>query len=151
MLRRFTDTFLGKAKKPEEPARDRVPLATCAVLVEAASADDEFTGEERDLILDAVKHRFGLTQEEAADLIREAMEAREKSTDLWHFTHAINEAFSTEEKLQIIEEVWRIFYSDGVLDGYEDHLAHKLRDLLNLNQPQLIDAKMKILEERRGK
>ena len=97
-----------------------------------------------------MRGRFDLSAEEATDLLDEAIDARDNSTDLFRFTREINEAYSPEEKLVILEEVWRIFYSDGTLDGHEDHLAHKLRDLLNLNQKQLIDVKMRVLKEIRG-
>ena len=44
----------------------------------------------------------------------------------------------------------RIFYSDKHLDGHEDHLAAKLRNLLNLSHPVMIEAKMRVLAEIRG-
>jgi uncharacterized tellurite resistance protein B-like protein len=48
-----------------------------------------------------------------------------------------------EEKLQIIENVWRIAYADGRLDKHEDYLVHKLATLLRLSHKQLIEAKLK--------
>lgn len=154
MLKRFADVLFGQGSgdvgKSEAVDSRRVPLATCVVLLEAARIDSEFTDAERGRIVESMRLRFDLSAEEASDLLDEAMDARDKSTDLWRFTHEINEAYSTAEKLEILGEVWRIFYSDGTLDGHEDHLAHKLRDLLNLNQKQLIDVKMKVLKEIRG-
>ena len=82
--------------------------------------------------------------------MKTAAEAREESSGLYRFTREINDAYSVEEKVQIVEEVWRIFYSDNELDGHEDHLARQLRNLLNLNHPTMIDAKMRVLAEVRG-
>jgi uncharacterized tellurite resistance protein B-like protein len=45
----------------------------------------------------------------------------------------------------VIETVWRVVYSDGILDKHEDYLVHKLADLLHLKHSELIDAKLKIL------
>ena len=56
-------------------------------------------------------------------------------------------ASSPAEKRQIIEEVWRVIYADGALDAHEDYLVHKLAKLLNLNHPQLIEAKMTVKGE----
>ena len=151
MLRRFAEVLLGRGSTPETTAApDRVALATCVVLLEAALVDDDFTDDERRHILGVLRARFDLTDAEAAELMHDALTARDGSSDLWHFTRAVNDAFPPEEKIRILEEVWRIFYSDGSLTGHEDHLAHKLRDLLNLNQKQLIDAKLRVLEEVRG-
>ena len=151
MLKRFAQILLKQPEDvPEEEKGNRVALATCAVLLEAAHIDDEFTDVERKHILAVMQQRFNLTEEESERLMQEALGVWSESTDLWHFTHQVNQTFSTQEKIEIMEEVWRIFYSDGTLDGHEDQLAHKLSSLLNLNQPQLIEAKMKVLREIRG-
>lgn len=147
MLKRFADLLRAKPGSAATDATDRRKLATCVLLLEAARADNEFTDEERNAILGLMRARFQLTEAEAQEIIREATAARDESTDLWRFTHAINEGYSQVEKIEIIEEVWRVIYSDGVLDGHEDYLVHKLRQLLNLNHPQLIQAKMKVLDE----
>ena len=150
MLQHFRKLVFGNKNAAEAPARNRLELATCVILVEAARADDEFTDVERRHIVDVLTSRFDLSQGDAKELIDEAITVRDESPDLWHFTHQLNDEFSREDKMQIMEEAWRLFYSDGVLEGHEDHLAHKLRDLLQLSQRELIDAKMKVLKEVRG-
>ncbi len=151
MLKRFLDALSpANTATPETPTPDRVPLATCVILLEAAHIDDEFTEEERKHIFSVLKSRYSLTDDEVNELMSTANQARENATDLWKFTHQINTTYAHEEKLAILDEVWRIFYSDGELDGNEDHLAHKLQNLLNLNHKQLIDSKLKILKEVRG-
>lgn len=149
MLKRFAELFTGGARTEPEQETQRVHLATCVVLLEAASIDDEFTDEEKDHIVKVLQQRFSLTPEEVEELMEEAHQIRAESHDLFRFTTQINQNFSVPEKIEILEEVWRIIYSDGALDGHEDHFAHKLRNLLNLNHPQMIEAKLKILEERK--
>lgn len=149
MLKRFAELFSGAARSEPEQEAQRVHLATCVILLESASIDDEFTTEEKDHIVEVLQQRFALSEEEAHDLMAEAHEIRAESHDLFRFTTQINQNFSVPEKIEILEEVWRIIYSDGLLDGHEDHFAHKLRNLLNLNHPQMIEAKLKILDERK--
>lgn len=149
MLSRLTQFLVGAQTDTPRPSIC-YRLATCVVLIEAASADREFTDAEQAHIVDAMKRRFALTEEEAAELLEGAHHARETSSDLWRFTNQINQNFSVAEKIGLVEEAWRIFYSDGHLGGEEDHLAHQLGTLLNLNHPQLIQAKMKVLQEIRG-
>ncbi len=149
MLKRFMENLLGGAEHPSPAPDIRLPLATCVVLLEAARVDESFTKEERRQIIKTLQKRFALTGEEADELLAEASRASRESVGLFRFTRAINEGFSPAEKRAIIEEVWRIFYSDGTLTGHEDHLAHQLGKLLNLNHPQLMDAKMKAFKEAR--
>jgi uncharacterized tellurite resistance protein B-like protein len=151
MLKRFLDMLtnpLGPSAREDDA--NAVPIATCVVLLEAAMADQEFTGEERQYITEVMQRRFALSAGEARELLNEAEAVREDNLDLWQFTHAINENFSPDQKVQILEEVWRIIYSDGTLSGHEDYLAHKLRKLFNLNHQRFIEAKLKVLEELRG-
>ena len=69
--------------------------------------------------------------------------------DLWEFTDLINENYSRAEKKEILEAAWRVIYADDRLDKYEDHFVHKLAKLLRFEHRDLIDAKLKVKEERR--
>ena len=151
MLKRFAAFFGGGATETEEHSPEAVQLATCVILLEAARADDDFTDDERRHILAVMRERFELSAEEAEELLAAAVSAREESSDLYRFTREINDAYSVPEKVQIVEEVWRIFYTDNELSGHEDHLARKLQNLLNLNHPTMIEAKVRVLNEIRGR
>jgi uncharacterized tellurite resistance protein B-like protein len=150
MLKRFASLFSGGPSTPVTSGPDAVHLATCVLLLEAARADNDFSDDERRHILSVLQGRFSLSREEANELLEEAMNVHDESTSLFRFTREINAAFPVPEKIQIVEEIWRIFYSDGRLDGHEDHLAAKLRNLLNLSHPVMIEAKMRVLSEIRG-
>jgi uncharacterized tellurite resistance protein B-like protein len=122
----------------------RILVATCALLVEMAAIDGEFTSEERDVILHAMRSTYGMNGDEAASIMEAAREELKGSIDLWQFARLINEAFSEEEKIRVIETVWNVVYADHRLDGHEDHLVHRLADLLHLSHRQLIDAKIRV-------
>jgi uncharacterized tellurite resistance protein B-like protein len=123
-----------------------VRIATCALLLEMAHIDGEFSELEKESILEVLKNKYELSVEHAAALMKTAEEELEKSIDLWQFAKRINENYSTEEKIKIIETVWHLIYTDGVLDKHEDYLVHKLATLLRLSHEQLIDAKLKVLD-----
>jgi uncharacterized tellurite resistance protein B-like protein len=65
--------------------------------------------------------------------------------DLWQFASLINANYSNEEKIEIIETLWRIVYVDGKMDEHEHYLMNKLQNLLRLTHEQLITAKLKVL------
>jgi uncharacterized tellurite resistance protein B-like protein len=94
-----------------------------------------------------VIRRFGLDERGAIDLLEESEALRAKSHDLWQFARTVNESLSVGEKTALLEDIWRVIYADGRLQHHEDHLAHKLTDLLRLNHKQFIAAKLKILGE----
>ncbi len=131
-------------------SQERLKVATCVFLLEIARADDEFCEEERTRIVESLCKQFSLSPEDAQELIDLATEKRSESHDLWSFSSEINQACSHEEKLEIIEEVWRVVFSDGSMDGHERYLAHQMAKLMNLRDDQLIEAKVKVLNELRG-
>ena len=133
---------------PREPGQDRehdIRVATCALLVEIARIDETFTEEELETVLSILKNKYGLLEEDADALIAEAEAELDKSLDLWQFAKLINANYTNEEKIEIVETLWRIVYVDGKMDQYEHYLMNKLKNLLRLDQKQLIDAKLKVL------
>lgn len=141
----FSATSKSASMAPKDDSPHDVRIATCALLLEMAYIDGEFSETEREKILTILKENYQLPDEHIAELIRTSEEELEGSIDLWRFTSLINRNFSIEEKIRIIEMVWEISYSDGQLDKHEDYLVHKLADLLRLTHNQLIEAKLKIL------
>lgn len=122
-----------------------IRVATCALFVEMARIDETFTEAEMNAILSILKERYGLSPEHADALIAEAEKELEESVDLWQFARCINENYSNEEKIKIIETLWHIVYVDDKMDQHEHYLMNKLQNLLRLTHEQLITAKLKVL------
>lgn len=149
MINRLKKVFQQSQDRSEgaiSAARDEdLRLATCALFLEIATIDDEFSPEERESIVSLLKERYRLPEEEVMELKQEARNELERNIDLWQFTNLINENYSEAEKIRVVEVLWRIVYSDGRLDKHEDFLIHKLAKLLRLRHHQLIEVKLKVL------
>ena len=122
-----------------------IRVATCALFVEIARIDEKFTEAEMETILSILKEKYDLSQDHADALIAEAEKELDNSVDLWQFASLINDNYSNEEKIEIIETLWRIVYVDGKMDAHEHYLMNKLQSLLRLTHEQLIAAKLKVL------
>ena len=131
-------------QKEAEPHDIRI--ATCALLLEIAKIDGEFSESERENIISILKRDYHLTDETVSELIEASEEELKGSIDLWQFTNLINQNYSLEEKIRIVEMVWKIAYADGKLDKHEDYFLHKLSNLLRLTHKQLIEAKLRVLK-----
>ena len=86
---------------------------------------------------------FGVSREKIDALLVDGDLALKEYIDLFRYTRFINDQFSKEQKIAIMESVWRIILLDGHLEAHEDHFAHKLANLLRLTHQELIDAKLK--------
>lgn len=122
-----------------------INLATCALFLEIANIDGKFSTEEKERIVNIFKTKYDLSEEEVNELIKTSESELEKSIDLWQFTNLINQNYSLESKLKVIDTVWEVAYSDGILEQHEDYLVHKIAELLRLSHKQLIDAKLKVI------
>ena len=147
MLKRLLQVFAP----PEGPAGtaqvDRIPLAAAVLLLEVAHADGEYHADEEVLIGSLLKEHFSVADDLLAELLELAEDARNNSSDLHQFTRDINKAFTQPEKEQIIEAVWRLVYTDGRLDHYEEALMRQLGSLIGLSHRQLIDAKLRVAKK----
>lgn len=131
---------------PEGDRDRRVRIATAAVLLEVAHADELFTADEELQVQNSLQRFFGLDTGESEELVEISNRIREQSIDLWRFTTIINQEVTEEEKQHIIEMLWEIVYTDGRLDRYEDHLLHKLCRVLRISHADMIRAKMRARE-----
>jgi uncharacterized tellurite resistance protein B-like protein len=146
LVERFFSKATQDVRDATKPRTDHhIRVATCALLVEIARIDETFTQDEMETILSILKEKYGLSEEHAEALIREAEKELEDSVDLWQFARLINENYSNEEKIEVIEILWRIVYVDGKMDQYEHYLMDKLKNLLRLSHDDLINAKLKVL------
>lgn len=151
MLGRFKKIFnsssRGKSQLSREDRELRLQTATCVILLEAATADENFSQEEQRKILDILKARYNMTDDEVEELIENSEKERADSTDLWYFTNLINENMDNEEKYSLMELVWEVIYSDGTLDKFENYIARKLQNMFNLDHSKFIELKMKVKNE----
>ena len=125
---------------PEENKKD-IRLAACALLLELAYADEEFTEDEREHLESAIRRQYGLEPTQATQLIGLAEEARVGAGDLWQFTSLIAENYSVGQKMVLAEIMWGLVYSDGELADKEQHLMRKISHLLKLEAGYLTLAR----------
>ncbi|MBP6513713.1 MAG: TerB family tellurite resistance protein [Steroidobacteraceae bacterium] len=121
-------------------------LAAAALMIEVVRADHHFSAEEQSELLAAAQRKFGLDPGEAQELIRLAeLESRE-AVDLYQFTSVINETFSPERKVRLIEELWRVALADEVIHRYEEYVIRRAADLIYVPHSAFIAAKLRVKE-----
>jgi len=118
-----------------------VRLAACALLVELACADGNFSDEEQRRILDILQRHFGVDAEGARTLMAEAAEANRDAVDHFVFTRQIVKDYDLPQRIVLAELMWQVVLADGDLDGEESYLMRKLASLLQLEPGYLAEAR----------
>jgi len=119
-------------------------LALAALMIEVAEADFEDAPEEKQAILNIVKTSFNLKDNDAEELFQLAKEEHTKSTDYFQFTRLINDHYSAQQKVELIENLWRIAFSDNVLDKYEEHVIRRISDLIYVSHSDFMSTKLRV-------
>ena len=136
-----------RSSQTNEVKEQDIRIATCALFLEMVNIDGEFSDAERESIMSILKEEYDLSEEHALELSETANKELQGSIDLWRFTNLINENYSEEEKIRVVELLWKLLYADGKVDEHEDYLVRKLASLLRLSHKKLIEAKLRVLED----
>lgn len=141
-IRDFFDRHIAATPEVSDP-RHSIQLATAALLVEVARIDSESTPAERAAVLRAVHEKFEIPADEAAALIDLAEAEMKQASDYFQFTSLVNRHFTQQQKLRVIELMWRVAYADAELSAHENHLMRKIGELLHIPHGDYIAAKMR--------
>jgi uncharacterized tellurite resistance protein B-like protein len=101
-------------------------------------------GPGRELAADIVRERFALPADEAQTLLECAEAERAEATDYFQFTRMINEHFDPEQKIALIESLWRVAYADDRLTTMEEYLVRKVAELIYVPHAAFISAKHRV-------
>jgi uncharacterized tellurite resistance protein B-like protein len=86
---------------------------------------------------------LGLDQAQCAALLAEAEQTVDRAHDLHQFTAEINRSLAHEEKLRLVEQLWRVARADEVVHKYEEHIIRRIADLLHVSHREFIAAKLR--------
>jgi uncharacterized tellurite resistance protein B-like protein len=154
-IKRFFDNHLAPSdaethgeQQAEAPngGDQRLALAACALMLELAHADEEFSEAERLHIEEVLTRHFDLPLEQAKEVIELADQERRRAVDLYQFTSLMTENYDEGQRMVLAEVMWRLVYADGELAKHEDYLMRKLSHLLELRPGYLAEARQRALD-----
>ncbi|MEJ2403084.1 MAG: TerB family tellurite resistance protein [Candidatus Thiodiazotropha sp.] len=142
----FNNHLMPDASASAPELEGQLNTAVAALLFEIAASDFEQAPEERAEILTAIEKHFHLDETAARELMRLGEREHAASTDYFQFTSLINKHYSAEQKVWLIEALWRVAFADQKLHQYEEHVIRRLSELLYVPHSDFIAAKLRILK-----
>ena len=136
--------FFNKNKEKPDANTESVNIA--CLLIHAAKIDENYTSEEREIIKKTVKKLYP-NLINLDDVIKLAEQKENDSNHIQEFTKDVK-SFSLENKILIVETLWRIILSDGKSDIYENNLMRRLAGLLYLDDKIVGETKIKVLNNK---
>lgn len=140
----FDKHFVAESNATTFDSAHALQLAMASLMIEVAESDYEDAPEERETLLNLVTQSFDLNQDEANELIALARQEHADSTDYFQFTSLINQHYSATQRIELIENLWKIAFADKVLDKHEIHVIRRIADLIHVSHSDFIAAKLKV-------
>ena len=134
---------------PADTDVDPVHVAACALLLDIAWADGEFSAPEREHLNGVLARHFGLGPDDAAELLAIAEQARRNAVDHFRFTSLLRSEYDAGQKLVLAEVMWGLALADGQVAEHEHYLTRKIANLLELEPSYLSSAKASAEARRR--
>jgi len=146
MLDGLLHILLGHEDAQRTGERNNPAFALAVLLIEVARSDDGVEDRGQGVIQRALALRFGLERSEVIRLIKAAEERAAEATDLFHFTRVVVENFTEEERIGVIETLWEVVYSNGVLTGDEDALIRRVAGLIYVSDRDRGEARRRVMQ-----
>ena len=123
-----------------------VELAYAALLIEVVKSDYEIDERESKKVLEILNKKLNSNYDDLHQIMELAKNKSDEATSLYEFTRLINDEYVYEEKVEMIESMWNIAFSDQRLDKYEDYLIRKIAELTYVSHSDFIKSKLKVKE-----
>jgi len=121
---------------------DNLLVKTASLFIHAAKIDENYTDKEKEIIKKTLIE-LGAKLSKIDEIMTIAEKNEEKSNQILDFTKDIKNT-NNEFKIQIIEALWTIIYSNNEADMYESNLMRRLSGLLYLDNKIMGNIKEKI-------
>ncbi|MBT8086509.1 MAG: TerB family tellurite resistance protein [Gammaproteobacteria bacterium] len=147
MIKRFFVEVIEAISTSDSAASDSAEReaalrkATAVLMLDVARADQVFEQSELDRTLELIESHFGLSKQEAEELVDAAGDEAADLTSVHQFTKLLHEHLNEDEKARIVSLLWQIAYADGHLDKYENSLVLKISDLLYVSRGRVMRLK----------
>jgi uncharacterized tellurite resistance protein B-like protein len=146
IIDRLLDLLTARENPAPGGSEDDLEIAVAALLIEAARMDARFDRAEKSVIERLLAEKFDLAPDAVAALVLAAEKVVAHSAQYFPFTQQICKNMTPEERVQVIEMLWKVAYSDGILDPHEDMLLRQIAGLIHVSDQERGSARKRALD-----
>ena len=148
MFKNFKN-FFEVAKKKEHDDQEYLDediYAVLSLLIEASKIDGVINNEELELIKTILVNKFHLDSSKAEKSINFVISKSEEKVEIYSDIKVILENMDHNERISVVEMLWKIILADGQIDQYESNLISRICGLLHVTGYESSEAKKKALK-----
>ena len=132
-------------KKKIEKQNNNQLIKIAALMIHAGKIDENFSKQEEMIIKQALL-KMGANKENIQDIIEQSKVIEENANQILDFTKEVK-TMDDKRKIEIVETLWRIIYSNKDADIYETNLMRRLAGLMYIDNKIMGSIQEKIRKE----
>ena len=121
--------------------------AVIILLLEACQIDGDTGKVELEYIKKLLVNKFNFTSDQAEKNLVEALAKSDERIEIFSQIKIILNEMNHEERIDVIEMMWGVILSDGVLDDFEANLMRRMNGLLYVSGEESALAKQRALNQ----
>jgi len=142
MFKQIKQLFSTFNEQPAQMQEHNLKTAVAALLIEVMRADTQQQDDELKTLTFTLKKYFELSDAEVDELMQSAGKSLDEAIDYFQFSKQINNQCSAQQRIDIVELLWRLAYADGELDPQEEYVIRRVANLLYVTHEDFIAAKL---------
>jgi uncharacterized tellurite resistance protein B-like protein len=119
--------------------------AIIILLLEACQIDGKADNLEINYIKNLLIKKFNFTHEQAIENINNALKNDAERIEIFSQVKVILNEMDHEERIEVIEMMWGVILSDGIIDDFEANLMRRMNGLLYVSGIESAEAKERAL------
>ena len=125
----------------EEEYKGEDIQAVIVLLLEACQIDGETDKVEIEYVTNLLINKFNFTQSEAEENINKTLKNNAERIEIFSQIKIILNEMDHNERIEVIEMMWGVILSDGVVDDFEANLMRRMNGLLYISGIESAEAK----------
>ena len=145
-LKTAFQNITSKNKNEDEYQREDIQ-AVIILLLEACQIDGNTGNIEIEYIKKLLINKFNFTPDQAEKNLVEALEKSDERIEIFSQIKIILNEMNHEERIDVIEMMWGVILSDGIVDDFEANLMRRMNGLLYISGEESALAKQRALNQ----
>jgi len=137
--------FLKKKDTPiqNEKKNFEIELTASILAYEIARADGDVAESELKILLTEVEKIASNVGKSAEKILLIIKEFSNKSVSFHEFIEDINKEYTKDQKILLIDFLWRVAYADSSLEVQEERLIRRIANLIHIKDIEVLKLKDK--------
>tara|TARA_B100000214_G_scaffold368166_1_gene339287 strand:- start:862 stop:1299 length:438 start_codon:yes stop_codon:yes gene_type:complete len=121
-----------------------IELTAAILAYEIARSDGEVTSDELVILMEEIEKIAEKVGKSKAEILKIIETYSNNSVSFHDFIEDINKNYSKDNKLILLEFLWKTAYADGKLDVDEEKLVRRVADLIRIKDMEVLKIKDKV-------